>query len=127
MPLPNQSVDIVLAAWAFGAISDLETRNQAFSEAERVIRKGNPIYVIENNGGCEFEQIIKNNTSNEEIQDWLLSNHFSKVSIIQTYFQFSNLQTAREIFCELGDANLSTEVSSSKVQHNIAIYAKVVA
>ena len=125
--LPEQSIDVVLATWVFGTILDLETRAKALLEAKRVLKKDSLVYVIENESGCEFEDVIRRSpdiSTTEEIKEWLLSKNFVKKLIFETYFQFPSLESARDIFSEIWGEYAGLRISSAKIKHNIAVYEK---
>jgi ubiquinone/menaquinone biosynthesis C-methylase UbiE len=81
IPLPNESVDIVLSTWAFPSHSS--NRESDLKEILRVIKRGGKIIVVENYPGGEYHFIKKKFLSNpgkhcENTNRWLLSKKFKR-------------------------------------------------
>ncbi len=127
--LNSNSVDVAIATWVLGSILDIDQQLAVLKETERVLKENGSIYVAENDGGCEFEEIIRrepNISTTKQTKDWLEEKGFVKVSSIDTYFEFNSLKDAQDVFYNIWGSEISKRVQSEKIAHKIAIYEKKV-
>lgn len=125
IPLESNSVDIILAVWVIGSIHDLETREKIVKELGRVVKEGGSIYLVENDIGGEFKNIIEGKAGDEKTRiknKWLEKSGFRKVHSFETFFEFKDLETAKDIFKIIWGDKISAKISSKKIAHNVAIY-----
>lgn len=125
IPLESNSIDVVLAAWVIGSIHNLEIRGEIIKELKRVVKRDGAIYLIENDVGGEFKDIIEGEAGNEKTrikQDWLEKSGFKKIQSFETNFEFANLENARDVFNAIWGNEISSKINSKKITHNVAIY-----
>lgn len=125
MPLDSDLVDITFAAWVLGSIHDLGTREKVVEELKRVTKTDGSIYLIENDIGGEFKNIIEGNIGNEKTrlkQEWLEIAGFKKIQSLETNFQFWNLEEAKDVFDAIWGEETAQKVVSKEITHNVAIY-----
>lgn len=125
IPLESKSVDIVFASWVIGSIHDLNTRERVVDELKRVINEQGKIYLVENDAGNEFKDIIEGEDGNEKTRikhEWLEKFGFEKIESFETYFKFEKTEIARDIFQTIWGNEVSAKINSPKIAHNVAIY-----
>lgn len=97
IPLPNESVDLIVSLWSFPAHSSSWERD--LKEARRVLKKGGEIILIDSNYGGEYQRIKKKvkdpeftsklTEFNKNMHKWLASKGF-RYSIIKTLSEFGS-------------------------------------
>lgn len=125
--IESNSVDIVFASWVIGSIHDLEARERIVKELVRVLRKDGSIYLVENDVGGEFKNVIEGAAGDEKTrikQEWLEKFGFKKIESFETNFEFKDLDTAKDIFKTIWDDEISAKINSAKITHNVAIYER---
>lgn len=125
MSLESNSVDVIFASWVIGSIHDLELRERTVAELKRVLNENGSIYLVENDVGGEFKNIIEGEAGNEKTrikQEWLEKAGFKITQSFETFFEFRNLETAKDILKTIWGAEIAAKISSEKITHNIAIY-----
>lgn len=125
IPLESNSIDVILATWMIGSIHDLTMREKLIGEFTRVVKKNGSIYLVENDTGGEFKNIIEGEMGNAKTrikQEWLEKAGFKKIQSFETFFKFKNLENAREIFDAIWGNEVSVKINSPKITHNVAIY-----
>jgi len=125
IPLESSSVDIIIAVWVVGSIYNLELRKKIIEEFKRVIKEEGSIYIVENNIGGEYKEIVDGNFGNEKTKfklDWLENNGFKKINSFKTYFEFENLESAKKVFENIWDKEIASKINKKKISHNIVIY-----
>lgn len=125
IPLESNSVDVVLAAWVIGSIHNLEIRGEIIKELKRVVKGDGAIYLIENGVGGEFKDIVEGEEGNEKTrikQEWLEKTGFKIIKSFGTFFEFKDLETARDVFRAIWGNEIAAKINSEKITHNIAIY-----
>ena len=125
LPLESSSVDIVLATWVIGSIHDLELREKTVAELKRVLKQDGLIYLVENDVGGEFKNIIEGEAGNEKTrikQKWLEKIGFKIIQSFETFFEFKDLETAKDTFKAIWGDEIAAKISSEKLTHNVAIY-----
>ena len=125
--LEDNSVDIIYLSWVLGTILDLNKRSIVLKELLRVLRPGGKILLIENNVDNDFEEIRGRTKDNKtkEYNDWILSNNFKVLKELTTYFKFNNTLEAKKVFDVIYGEEIASNVSSSKINHNIIIFELV--
>lgn len=125
--LPDESIDTIISTWVLGTILDDDRRSVAVNEAQRVLRKEGSIYLVENDLGGDFEMIrgrYPDTARTKGYNDWLEGQGYSPVSRFETYFDFSSLDEAKNIFGAIWGQDAANRVSDKRVSHNIVIYHK---
>ena len=123
--LESNSVDVIFASWVIGSIHNIDLRERTVMELKRVLKQGGIIYLIENNVGGEFKNIIEGKAGNEKTrikQEWLEKIGFKIIQPFETFFEFEDLETAKDIFKAIWGDEIAAKISSEKITHNIAIY-----
>lgn len=123
--LESNSVDIIFASWVIGSIHDLELRERTIAELKRILKEDGLIYLVENDVGGEFKNIIEGEAGNEKTrikQEWLEKAGFKIIQSFETFFEFRDLETAKGIFKTIWGDEITAKISSEKITHNIAIY-----
>lgn len=125
IPLPDNSIDVIISIWVLGTILETDRRNKVLEEMKRVIKKDGSIYLVENDIGGEFEEIrnrYPNIKKTKEYNDWIESNDFKIGNKFKTYFQFNNREEAKNIFSNIWGEDTGDRVISSIIEQNIVIY-----
>lgn len=123
--LESNSVDIIFASWVIGSIHDLELRERTIVELKRILKEDGSIYLVENDIGGEFKNIIEGEAGNEKTrikQEWLEKIGFKIIQSFETFFEFKDLETAKDIFKTIWGDEIFAKINSQKITHNIAIY-----
>lgn len=122
--LGDNTVDLVISSWVLGTVTDLEERNKCLSELKRVLKPGGEIILIENEVGSEFEYLrgrdkdIRTSAYNQ----WIKNNGFVVEKVIETYFDFKNMDTAKKCFLEIYGEEVMKKITSEKIGHKISIF-----
>lgn len=122
--LGDNTVDLIVSPWVLGTVTDLEERNKCLNELKRVLKPGGEIILIENEEGSEFEYLrgrdkdFRTSTYNQ----WIMNNGFVRDEVIDTYFNFNNLDRAKECFLEIYGKEVTNRVTSEKIGHKIGIF-----
>ena len=53
IPLPDNSIDVIISTWVLGTILEIDRRNKAIEEMKRVLKKDGVIFLVENDIGGE--------------------------------------------------------------------------
>lgn len=125
IPLESSSVDVILVIWVIGSIHNLELRKKIIDEFKRVIKKSGSIYIIENDTGGEYKELVEGSLGNDKTNfklDWLKKNGFKKVDSLKTYFEFESLESAKKIFEVIWDKEIASKINKTKISHNVTIY-----
>lgn len=125
IPVESNTIDIVFATWVIGSIHDLKLREKVIEELRRVIKKDSSIYIIENNVGGEYKEIVEEDYGDKKTEiklQWLEDNGFEKVESFKTYFEFESLESARKIFEGIFGKKVASKVKNKKISQNIVIY-----
>ena len=125
IPLPDNSVDIIIATWVLGTILELDRRNKVLAEMRRVLKDNGSIYLVENDTGGEFEK-IRNRYPNiqrpKEYNDWIEGNGFSCYNKFETYFKFNDKDQAKNVFSNIWGNETGDKVNKEIIKQNIIIY-----
>lgn len=123
--LESNSVDIIFASWVICSINNLELRERTITELKRILKENGSIYLVENDIGGEFKNIIEGEAGNEKTrikQGWLEKAGFKIIQSFETFFEFKDLETAKDIFKTIWGDEVAAKISSEKITHNMAIY-----
>ena len=125
IPLPDNSVDIIIATWVLGTILELDRRNKVLAEMRRVLKDNGSIYLVENDTGGEFEKIrnrYPNIQRTKEYNDWIEGNGFSCYNKFETYFKFNDKDQAKNVFSNIWGNETGYKVNKDIIKQNIIIY-----
>ena len=125
IPLPDNSVDIIIATWVLGTILELDRRNKVLAEMRRVLKDNGSIYLVENDTGGEFEKIrnrYPNIQRTKEYNDWIEGNGFSCYNKFETYFKFNDKDQAKNVFSNIWGNEIGDKVNKEIIKQNIIIY-----
>lgn len=125
IPLPDNSVDVIISTWVLGTILELDRRNKVLEEMKRVLKKDGNIYLVENDIGGEFEEIrnrYPNIKKTKEYNDWIENHYFICDSKFETYFKFDTGNQAKRVFTNIWGTKVGSKVNSSIIKQNVIIY-----
>ncbi len=125
IPLPDNSVDVIISTWVLGTILDVDRRNKVLNEMKRVLKKNGNIYLVENDIGGEFEEIrnrYPNIERTKKYNDWIENNGFTVENKFETYFKFKNLNEAKNVFTNIWGESIGINVKNNKIRQNVVIY-----
>lgn len=125
IPLPDNSVNIIIATWVLGTILELDRRNKVLAEMRRVLKGNGSIYLVENDTGGEFEKIrnrYPNIQRTKEYNDWIEGNGFSCYNKFETYFKFNDKDQAKNVFSNIWGNETGDKVNKEIIKQNIIIY-----
>lgn len=125
IPLPNNSIDVIISTWVLGTILEIDRRNKVFEEMKRVLKKDGSIYLVENDIGGEFEEIrnrYPDIKKTKEYNDWIEFHNFICDSKFNTYFKFYDEKQAKSVFSNIWGENIGNKVRSNIIEQNIVIY-----
>ena len=125
IPLPDNSVDIIIATWVLGTILELDRRNKVLAEMRRVLKDNGSIYLVENDTGGEFEKIrnrYPNIQRTKEYNDWIEGNGFSCYNKFETYFKFNDKDQSKNVFSNIWGNEIGDKVNKEIIKQNIIIY-----
>ena len=127
LPFGNGSFDIVVSTWVFGTILDIDVRNRALAEANRVLKNGGKIYLVENDIGGEFEEIrnrYPDTSKTLEYNNYLIKNGFTPILKEKTFFKFDSTFEAKEIFEIIWDFSVAEKITKPTIEQNVVIFEK---
>lgn len=125
IPLPDNSIDVIISTWVLGTILEIDRRNKVLDEMKRVLKKDGNIYLVENDIGGEFEEIrnrYPNIKRTKDYNDWIECNNFKVENKFKTYFQFSDCKESKSVFSNIWGADIGNKVRSNIIEQNIVIY-----
>lgn len=125
IPLPNNSIDVIISTWVLGTILEVGRRNKVLDEMKRVLKKDGSIYLVENDIGGEFEEIrnrYPDIKKTKDYNDWIELHDFICDNKFKTYFKFDNENQAKKIFSNIWGENIGKKVKSKIIEQNIIIY-----
>ena len=125
LPVESNSIDVVFSTWFIGSVHDLGLRKKIISEASRVIKRSGSIYLIENNTGGDYKELVEGKPGEEKTNaklKWFKNNGFREVISFKTYFEFKNLKSAKEIFESIFGERIASKIDKKRIHHNIIIY-----
>ena len=124
IPLKDKSIDLIVASWVLGTITNINERNNVLNELKRVLKNNGQILLIENAENSEFERIRGRDKDNrtKEYNDWILNNGFILDNVINTYFEFKSLVEAKKCFEIIYGNEIASRITNNKIEHKINIY-----
>ena len=127
IPLPDQSVDVVLSTWALSVIREVGRRDVVLREFARVMKPEGKLILVENDIGGEFETIrgrYPDMRQTAEYNDWVTVVVGLKESKkIDTYFQFKSVDEARRVIREIWGEKAATRLKSERIGHKVVVYS----
>lgn len=122
--IEDNKIDLIVASWVLGTITNLEERNKCLSELKRLLKPNGKIILIENDENSEFEEIRNRtkDTRTKDYNDWILSNDFIIEKRINTYFLFESLLSAKRCFEVIYGERIANKIKSNKIEHKIIIF-----
>ena len=123
IPLPSESVDVVISLWAISVIMGRRKKKKVLKEMERVLKKRGKIYLVENDFSGEFEVIRGHPIRTKGYNKWLERLGF-KIKKIRTYFKFKSFNEAKHIFHSIWKGRVSNKIKSRIVNHNVIFFSK---
>jgi ubiquinone/menaquinone biosynthesis C-methylase UbiE len=124
LPLEDSSVDVIFSAWVIGSIQDLNIREAAIEEFKRVLKPGGKVFLIENNVGGEYKEIVDGEVGNERTRKklvWLENHNFWQAKVFETEFVFNDTETAQSVFSEIWDEETASAITKNTIAHNVVI------
>jgi len=125
IPLPDNSIDVIISTWVLGTILEIDRRNKVLGEMKRVLKKDGNIYLVENDIGGEFEEIRNRYPDikrTKEYNDWIENHGFSCENRSETYFKFKDKEQAKKVFTNIWGEKIGNKVNSDIIKQNIIIY-----
>ena len=125
IPLPDNSVDVIISTWVLGTILEIDKRNKVFNEMKRVLKKDGSIYLVENDIAGEFEEIrnrYPNIKKTKDYNDWIENKGFICYKKIETYFEFKDKEEAKNVFTNIWGEEIGNKVKSQIIRHNVVVY-----
>lgn len=125
IPLPNNSIDVIISTWVLGTILETDRRNKVFEEMKRVLKKDGSIYLVENDIGGEFEEIrnrYPDTSRTKRYNDWIESKGFICDSRFETYFKFNDKEQAKNVFTNIWGKEIGSKINTDIIKQNIIIY-----
>ncbi len=124
--IESRTVDIVLWTWFLWTIREENRRKQVMSEVLRILKPWASIYLVENAAIWEFEDIRWKNQGEYKptvrYNNWLLEQWFSLCKDIDTYFEFTNKQQAKDIIESIRGVDVAEKVKSARIEHKVSVY-----
>lgn len=117
----GKKFEIIISCWCLGTI-EINKRMEVLKNLKSICTDS--IILVENLENSEFEQIRygNNNTKTIEYLSFLKNNNFKLVDEIDTYFQFSSLEAAKNVFRNIYNKNIANNIKSNKIKHRIGIF-----
>lgn len=128
IPLPNNSIDVIISTWVLGTILEVDRRNKVLEEMKRVLKHDGNIYLVENDIGGEFEEIrnrYPDIKKTKEYNDWIENNGFVCENRFETYFKFEDKIQAKNVFTNIWGEEIGNKVNNNIIKQNIIIYKNV--
>lgn len=123
IPLPKKSVEVIILVYVLSVIQGFRKKKRVLEEIERILKKDGKIFLVENDSGGEFEEIRGHLKRTKNYNDWLKKQGF-KEKKINTYFKYSSLKKAKEIFFNIWGIKISKKLKSSIVKQKVIVFEK---
>ncbi len=124
--LPDDHIDVTIGCWVLGTISNINQRQIALQEIQRVTTPLGQIILIENAPNSEFEQLRgRMNDPRERTQNycnWIKKKGFTHLSTIKTHFQFDSLIEAQTTFKTIWPKTSKPEIESNQIKHQVDLW-----
>lgn len=115
----------MICAWCISVIKGYKRRSKTIAEAERIVKPGGEIILIENDWQGEFEEIRRHPIRTKRYNEWLLKQGFSIFKKVDTYFKFPSKTLAQEIFNQIWGSRVSNKINNEKVEHKIIVFSLI--
>lgn len=125
IPLPDNSIDVIISTWVLGTILEIDRRNKVLDEMKRVLKKDGNIYLVENDIGGKFEEIRNRYPDIRRTKDynnWIENNGFVCESKFETFFKFKDKEQAKNVFTNIWGKEIGNKIESDVIKQNIIIY-----
>ena len=125
IPLPDNSIDVIISTWVLGTILEVDRRNKVLDEMKRVLKNDGNIYLVENDIGGEFEEIRNRYPDIKRTKgynDWIESHGFVCENKFETYFKFKDKEQAKKVFSNIWGEKIGSKVKNDIIKQNIIIY-----
>lgn len=125
IPLPDNSIDVIISTWVLGTILEIDRRNKVLDEMKRVLKKDGNIYLVENDIGGKFEEIRNRYPDIRRTKDynnWIENNGFVCESKFETFFKFKDKEQAKNVFTHIWGKEIGNKIESDVIKQNIIIY-----
>ena len=125
IPLPDNSIDVIISTWVLGTILEVDRRNKVLDEMKRVLKNDGNIYLVENDIGGEFEEIRNRYPDIKRTKgynDWIENHGFVCENRFETYFKFKDKEQAKKIFTNIWGEEIGNKVNNDIIKQNIIIY-----
>lgn len=125
IPLPDNSIDVIISTWVLGTILEIDRRNKVLAEMKRILKNDGNIYLVENDIGGEFEEIRNRYPDIKRTKDynnWIENHGFVSYDKFETYFKFDSDKKAKEVFSNIWGIDIGNKVKSNLIKQNIIIY-----
>lgn len=120
--------DIAFASWVLGTITDEEKRLRALNNIKNSLVSNGKIYLVENDEGGEFEEIrgrVNDPQKRTELyNNWLLEQGFKIEYRLETYFEFSSIQKAKNVIRTIWGDEAAKKVTNKRINHPILIFSQ---
>lgn len=124
IPLKTRSVDFIISTWVISTIVSHRKRTKILLEAQRVLKDGGKIILVENDCEGEFEKIRMHPNRTNKFDEWLIKKGFKKIKKVETYFRFASQEEAKNVFRSIWGARVSNQIKNNIIQHKVNIYVQ---
>ena len=119
--------DIAFASWVLGTITDEEKRLKALNNIKNSMKENGKIFLVENDAGGEFEEIRGRVNDPEKrtknYNNWLQEQGFQIEYRLETYFEFSSRQEAKNVIETIWGVEAAKKVTKKRINHPILIFS----
>lgn len=122
--LEDKSIDFGVACWVLGTILEDDRRLKVVNEIKRVLDNKGEFYLIENDERGEFEEIRgrTKDTRTKDYNNWLLNNGFNVYKRFETFFEFSDIKEAKEVFGKIWGKSVEKKIKFNIIKQKIVIF-----
>ncbi len=122
--LKKETADVIISTWGLGTVQGDERKQNAISESIRLLKPQGVIYLIENDTKDEFQSIRGEDYSERTrtYNEWLVKNGFTRITNVQTDFEFKSVEEARNIFLAIWGEKIASDIKKKKITHNVVIF-----
>lgn len=119
VPFHSHTFDGMYSTWAFffGGITDIE---DGLKEAERVVKKGSPLVIVDNYGDDEFSSYSPNDISSS-VSEWVERGF--EYEIINTEFVFNSVDEAKKLLTFYFGVQ-GESVNKTRLEYKVVAYTK---
>ncbi len=125
IPLPDNSVDLIISCWVLGTITDPNDRNKALLELKRVLKPNGKMILIENDEVGEFEELRNHHIDGKTkiYNNWLKDNGLKELKNIDTKFVFDTKTQAQNCIKNIYGDIIASKIDSNIIEHKIVIFS----